>query len=81
MMSHISLTTAVITMNHPSDTLHLTCNSRFTVMPIASLSPRLSQELAVISTWVTKNLPQETPLQWSNFLPYNSPQICGLICC
>jgi hypothetical protein len=43
MLSHISLTTAVLTLNPPSYTLHLTCNSRFTVMPLTSLSPRLSQ--------------------------------------
>jgi hypothetical protein len=41
-------------------------------MPLTYLSPRLSHELAVISTWVTKKLPQETPLQWSTFMPYNS---------
>jgi hypothetical protein len=60
MLSHISFTTSVLTMNTPSDTLHLTCNSRFTVMPLTSLSPRLSKEFAVIYTWVTKQPTQKT---------------------
>jgi hypothetical protein len=61
-MSHIYLTIAVLTVhNPPLDNLHLTCNSRFTVMPITSLSPRLSKELVVISTWVTKQTPPINP--------------------
>jgi hypothetical protein len=55
MLSHISLNTAVLTLKHSSDTMYLTCNSRFTVIPLTSLIPRLSQGLAVTSTLVTPN--------------------------
>jgi hypothetical protein len=70
MLSHISLTTSVLTLKLPSDTLHLTCNSRFTLMPLTSLSPRPSQELAVISTWVTTT---KTPIN-----PYPMVHFCAI---
>jgi hypothetical protein len=67
MLSHISLTTAVLTHKPPSDTLHLTCNLRFTVMPLTSISPRLSQELAVIYTWVTRHTNPRNPSPMVHF--------------
>jgi hypothetical protein len=69
MLSQISLITAVLTQDPPSDTLHLTCNSRFTVMPLTYLSPRLSQELVDTSTWATKQPPPKKPLS-------NGPLLC-----
>jgi hypothetical protein len=59
MLSHISFTPAVLTLKYPSDIMHLKYNSRFTVMPLPSLDPRLSQELAVTSTWVKKSSPKK----------------------
>jgi hypothetical protein len=45
MPSHIYLSTSALTMNPQSDTVHLTCNSNFTVMPLTSPSQRLSNKL------------------------------------
>jgi hypothetical protein len=57
------LITAVLTQNPQSDILHLTYNSRYTVMPLASLNPRLSPELEVTSIWATKQTPARNPYQ------------------
>jgi hypothetical protein len=70
MPSHIYLTTTVLTLNPQSDTMHLTCNSKFTVMPLTSLSPSLSHELEITSNLVTKQThPPNQPLT-------NDPLLC-----
>jgi hypothetical protein len=79
--SHISLTTAALTLKPQSDTMHLTCSSKFTVMPLTSPSPRLSYTLGVTSTLATKQIQQPSPDQWPTTLSYNSTQTCGIFRC
>jgi hypothetical protein len=66
-MFHISLTTAALIRKPQSDTLHLRCNSKFIVMPLTFRSPRLSQDLAGIYIWVTKQPPPRNPYQMVSY--------------
>jgi hypothetical protein len=56
-----------LTLKHPSYIMNLTCSSRLTMMPLKSLSTRLSQELVVTSTWVTKQAPPGNPYPMAHF--------------